>query len=652
MTLAPVEPPPTGSQPPAGGQSPGAQCGPGGVVLRSVDVTSQASLDVLAGCERIAGSLRISTFEGMDVAPLQALRTVDGTVTVYGNSFPNEDVLAGLAALEQVGGLHLYDLAAPSLEPLAALRHIGPPAPDTLLGDELPSSETQGELSIANCPQLSSLDGLASLETLSAITLIEDSSFSSLAGLSRAPRVQRLVVRSCPLSSLSGVEALQVGELSVSFSALQSLSGLGDATELGKLSLSNNSQLTTLEGGSLRAQMDELRLDANPLSNLHGIEGLREVGILAIAGDGGPGLQSLDALEGLERVGLLAIERQPQLSSLIGLGSLVHVENFMLNDNPALATLTGLSSLREVAGLSLTAAPGLKSFAGLGSVVMQRLDLVDVGASSLAGLDGVSLEETFAIERAERLTSLNGMPQLAAAAGLRISEAPALTDVAALASLQALGELSFDGTGVRDLDALAGLRQLEALELRGNAQLTQIDGVGAVAGLVSLTVSDQPALRSLPSFDHVEAASCSDCSAFTLQVVNNALLETGPALPQLDRAGFVYVANNPLLASLPGLGALRSVDTLEVSDNARLSTLALPSLQQVARLVIRGNGALDDAPLAPLRALPGARYIKIATNKAGPSLFQPCPWLADTVCDEAQGDCAPGSDVADCVGGY
>jgi Leucine-rich repeat (LRR) protein len=626
-------------------------CGAAGVLGQSVDVTSQEALDALAGCERIMGSLTLHAFTGMDVAPLQALHTVDGTVTVYGGLAPNERVLDGLARLQQVGGLHLYGLSAPSLEPLAQLRSIGAPAPGALLSEPLARSETPGDLSISSFPQLSSLSGLAALETVSAIVLIENASFSSLAGLSGAPRLERLVVQSCPLSSLSGVEALKVGDLSVSFSALTSLSGLGDATQLSRLLLSNNAQLDSLEGGSLPAQMVEVHLIANPLASLHGLEGLREVGTLAVSGGSGPGLSSLDGLGGLERASLLVIEQQPQLSNLSGLGSLVHVEDFQLNDNAALATLAGLTSLREVGGLSVTAAPGLTSFAGIGSVTMERASLVDVGARSLAGLEGVSLVASLSIERPEQLVSLDGLPQLAAGAALHISDAPALSDVGALAALDALGELSLTNTGARDLDALAGLRQLERLDLQGNAQLVQIDGVGAVAGLVTLSVLDNPTLRSLPSFANVEQGSCTDC-LFNLQVIDNALLKTGPALPKLQGAGAVYVQNNPSLSTLPGLAALRSVYTLEVSDNASLVTLALPSLQQANQILIRGNGALDDASLAPLRALPAAQRVKIASNKSGPSLFQPCPWAGDNVCDESLGDCAPGSDLSDCTSGF
>ena len=67
-------------------------------------------------------------------------------------------------------------------------------------------------------------------------------------------------------------------------------------------------------------------------------------------------------------------------------------------------------------------------------------------------------------------------------------------------------------------------------------------------------------------------------------------------------------------------------------------------------LRIRYNHALDDTPLAPLRSLRGARFVKIVSNAPGPAGLSPCPWPGDGECDEYDGDCAAGSDASDCTG--
>jgi hypothetical protein len=87
-----------------------------------------------------------------------------------------------------------------------------------------------------------------------------------------------------------------------------------------------------------------------------------------------------------------------------------------------------------------------------------------------------------------------------------------------------------------------------------------------------------------------------------------------------------------------------------VTDNASLSVLDLSNLQQASKVIVRGNGALDDAALAPLRMRLGPRNVKIVSNLAGPARLSMCPWTSDGVCDEAVGDCAQGSDASDCSG--
>src|SRR5262249_39914587 len=154
------------------------------------------------------------------------------------------------------------------------------------------------------------------------------------------------------------------------------------------------------------------------------------------------------------------------------------------------------------------------------------------------------------------------------------TDAPALVDSSALATLRGLGSLSLTKTGIINLDALSGMQQLEQLELLSNPALTQIDGVSNVAGLRTFTVSDNVALRRLPTFVNVAGADCEQCPGLEgLDVSDNPLLEAGPSLPAVETAGSVRIANNPALSSFSGLAALRTVYALEVSNNASLRAL-------------------------------------------------------------------------------
>jgi hypothetical protein len=79
-------------------------------VLRgSAQLREQADVDALAGCERIAGDLTLSTFAGAALAPLLSLTTVDGLLEIVGGAGESADAAAlnGFAALQQVGALRL-----------------------------------------------------------------------------------------------------------------------------------------------------------------------------------------------------------------------------------------------------------------------------------------------------------------------------------------------------------------------------------------------------------------------------------------------------------------------------------------------------------------------------------------------------------------
>jgi hypothetical protein len=108
--------------------------------------------------------------------------------------------------------------------------------------------------------------------------------------------------------------------------------------------------------------------------------------------------------------------------------------------------------------------------------------------------------------------------------------------------------------------------------------------------------------------------------------------------------------SNPSLTSVGDLGALRVASVIQITDNPKLVTLTLPTLEQAEHLVIRNNPSLDDTLLAPLALLPPPARVKIVSNLGGAAALEPCPWTSDGECDEVTNDCARGSDVVDCVG--
>ena len=592
-------------------------CGADGVVRRSVSVFDQTQLDTLDGCERIAGNFSLNLFEDIDEAPLLALQTVEGGLTVRGTAEAGH-ALNGFRSLEHVGRLFLDGVTLRDLQPLRQLRTIG--GPSRTQDFELPENQAERGLEIANCSGLTSLYGLDALESVTRIHLNGNRDLVSLAGLVNVQPVDELSSLDCPLLDLQGLEQLSVVDLVLFGTALTSLEGLGNAPRLQRLTLSENPALRSLEGGVFPPRMADLAIaGADALPNLQGLEGLREVDSLNLtAGERGrSSLSSLAGLERLEQVGFLNLSGLSSLPSLAGLDALLSVGQFQITSS-AFVDLAGMPSLQQIDQFYLLDAPGLTSLQGLGSTRISSLSMHDVSLTSLAGLEQVSLG-SLEIAAAPQLASLQGLPPLTTLAGLFITDTPALVDARALAGLSAIENLMLQNTRLAHLDALGDLRQLRGLYVYDNPELVQIDGLGAVAGLSELEIRNNDALQSWPG------------AAF------------------LQQAGYVTVSNNQALTALPGFSRLRSVAMLSIEDNPSLADLDLSNLESAYMLLIRGNAALDDVPLEPVRQrLSASAQVKIVSNLSGPARLSPCPWQADGVCDEERADCAAGSDPDDC----
>jgi len=592
-------------------------CGADGVVRRSLSVVDQTQLDTLQGCERIAGNLSLNLFAGIDEAPLLSLQTVEGGLSVHGTAEVGH-ALNGFRSLEHVGRLFLDGLNLRDLQALRQLRSIGDPsrAPDF----ELSENQAERGLEISNCSGLTSLYGLDGLEYVPRIHLNGNRELVSLAGLGNVQPVEELSSIDCPLLDVQGLEQLSVRDLSLVGTALTSLEGLGNASRLQRLTLGENPALVSLEGGAFPPRMQEIQITgADALADLRGFEGLRELDGLSIFSDPGRSrLSSLAGLERLEQVLHLQLSGLSSLASLAGLDALLRVALLQIT-SCGLVDLAGMHSLQQIEQFYLFDAPELASLQGLGSAQLNALALGDVlSLTSLAGLEQVSLG-SLDIATAPQLASLQGLPPLTTLMGLYIANTPALLDARALAGLSSVQSLLLQNTGLTNLDALADLRQLGGLYVSDNPALVQIDGLAAAAGLNDL------------------------------EVRNNDALQTWPGAAFLQQAGYVLVSDNQQLTTLPGFSRLRSVAMLSIEDNPSLAALDLSNLESAYQLLIRGNTALDDQPLEPVRQrLSAMAQVKIVSNLSGPARLSPCPWLYDGVCDEERADCAAGSDPDDC----
>ncbi|MEY4544155.1 MAG: hypothetical protein RL685_350 [Pseudomonadota bacterium] len=622
-------------------------CSLDGVWRGSVRVTEQADLEQLRGCARISGDLTIELFDGLEAAPLESLRVVEGLVSVLGPTRRQPALLLDrpldvLRSLERAGGLKLLRVPAPNLEGLAKLQ--------SLEGiSTLEMSSPQLGLWIEACPGLVSLTGLESLVRVGPIRLAGNRQLASLRGLEGLGEAESLTIFDAPeLRDLQGLAATSLRALEIDSTGLESLAGLGNAARLERLALLSNLELTELNGAVFGDTLTAVTLDDNrALRSVSGLASLRQLSALTIGHS--PLLLTLEGLEQLERVGQLYLHGLGLLS-LRGLEGLVAAESISLQGNLQLVELTGLSSLREALSLSVGNSPALLRASGLGGASVAELTLSSLALTDLTGLEQVRIESTLTVYGLPSLTSLTGLPSLAEGANLELTLLGALADTSALAQQSALGWLSVTGTGLGVLSGLAELERLGGLSVYDNQQLTQIEGSPRLRELGGVQIAGNSLLRSLPAWNEVQGtlASCNGCALFSLEIRSNEALESGPVLPVLQSAGQVLIANNPSLRELSGLSALRSVESLRVVNNVSLASVELPELQQAGGLDIHGNSALEEALVFPLRQQLGSSgTIQILSNSSGPALMDPCPWSSDGSCDEASGACAPRTD-SDC----
>jgi hypothetical protein len=632
----------------AGGAELGAACGADGVVHHSVEVTRQEQLDQLAGCARIAGNLNLYA-RNFDLSPLLSLRVVEGRLWVDGEDAPppggRQEVLDGFRGLEQVGALTLLRVNVRNLAALRRLRRIGFGA-DDVRELALADDDQLGAFEVRLCANFADFSGLDSLEQVDAIELRSDPDLQRLSGMPRLQRVDRLEAMATPLVDLSGLGTF-LQSLNLRSTALEHLTGLGNASRLRTLALSKNRSLTSLEGGTFPTQMHSLHSEDDGLVSLKGLENLRQANSIDIGKD--PDLNRLETLAGLDglvQVGTLVLQGMTRLSSLEGLSALQRADSINIDQANALQSLAGLSSLTQVDSLNLTAA-SLSDLRGFGALSANSVFVSNTLVSSLAGFENVSVQALY-LYAASRLTTLNGLVPGEALKDLTMNDTPLLSDLGVLSGMTELRSLALTRTAVVNLDALVGLQKLGNLVLLDNARLSQIDAVHSVSDLVSLSVSGHPLLRELPSFDNVTGSGCADCGLFQLAIYGNPALEIGPRLPALQQAASIYFENNEALTELTGLSALRGVESVTITNNASLARVDLSALRSANYIRVRANPALDDGPLAGLRQMPGVSNVKIVSNRSGFAQLQPCPWPGDGECDEANGDCAFGSDSLDC----
>jgi hypothetical protein len=361
------------------------------------------------------------------------------------------------------------------------------------------------------------------------------------------------------LDVLAGCEEIR-GDLNIQFF---------DATDLSALA-----SLRVVEGtfnlgvGSPRPQTsEEVQAEAD-----------RTAGIIAAGW-----LESLHGVEALERVGALRI-RGVSAPDLTAFRSLVRLAGTSGSQPGALEV--GLSPrFADLSGLE--AVTGITQLAILDNPAIESLDGITIGTQ----LDSVTFRGNPRLSDVDALSKLNRVP----------------------------GAVLINDTGLVDLNGFSQLIIAEqGLELRRNSELIDSSGLDFLAIADSISISDNPKLRRLPSFPQLVRNS-------SFRVENNAELESlefdSPNLgpnnlifqgKQVPRgADIILVANNPKLQSISSPHGFTVAGVLAVIGNQNLASLDFGTLERLELLSIENNPRLSQIGVG---ALAGVFTLEVIDN--------------------------------------
>jgi hypothetical protein len=399
---------------------------------------------------------------------------------------------------------------------------------------------------------------------------------------------------------------------------LEQASRCADSTSLsGPIYVANQAELDALAGCE---ELDELRIvpfsdpDLTPLASLRRIAGAFELGA-----NPEPLPEDFDEQQ-VVLAPIRALNDAGWLDSLHGLEALETV-GVLYMTGTTFSDLTELESLKAIED---------------GMVVRQAQNLVN-----LAGLEGTEPPSLVWVADSSSFESLAGLEYGALMGSLYLERVPALVNIDALAPVTAADTILLVDTGLVTLPPLEQLIYVADFRVEGNELLEDLNGLGALQAVNSLTLNANASLLGVPAFPQLSSldtlvVTYNDAleevalnfpalvpqtrqigtrevrySTLYVELSNNASLRriTSPAsftaaqffsafenpnlvdieLGSLERADFLMIADNPALASVVA-PSLTTVDTLEVVNNPLLSTAVFDGVTTLNRQ-ISGNAA-------------------------------------------------------------
>lgn len=395
-------------------------------------------------------SCGLSTAESLQ---LPSLEVVSGNIHLYSSEtgqclFERLHSLAGFNRLQRVGGeLRLTSLGSlDNLHGFDNLSYAGSVHLDTV-------RDFDGAF-----PVLSRINTTLSIS--GGFPYISMSGFKSLQQVG-------LQVGASEFSDLKGLAQLHtVGNVGISLSYVESLSGLQGLTSSGGLSIRETTELCNLDALTSLRDLGSLILDSNKaLVNIDGLSGLKGLpSIVKVTSN--PSLASIDGLKGLEVAQEIQVFDNDVLHSLEGFANLQTIGNDLVLSSQTSVDLDGFRQLQTINGtlkLYSITVPSIDAFNNLETIGGKLwLQYVNGAFSSMNGFQGLKQASQIQIGNIPSLTSFNGFNKLET---VQNSISIALSTVSSFDGFQSLRDAGALTISLNDATTFQGFAHVQAISL-------------------------------------------------------------------------------------------------------------------------------------------------------------------------------------------
>ncbi len=478
----------------------------GNLTISGDDITN---LDALATLQRVGGHLSIEVNVNLDnLDGLSALTWIEGILYIrYDTILQN---LNGLSALKHAGALYILEnhnlrnldgfSSLTEVNDLISIQYNG-----GLVGIDGLSSlrSVNGELRIANNPELKSINGLVNLNAVGGLAIMNNPKLVNVKGLNS-------VVKVADNLGNPGYFTIEGND------ALINLQGFSALESTNYFNIVNNRQLSDLDDFvSLRAVSGIYITDNPKLSKINAFANIDSIaGELRIQNN--DKLINLNAFSSLQRVGSISIYENQSLASIDGLSNIQQVgaglgSSIWISNNDALTHIDGFSSVNKIGGpVAIKYNPSLESVDGFSSVTQfnghAEISNNDVltsisGFNKLTQISESGFGVGIIVNQNPRLAAFNGFSALkiiygSTTAFLEIGDNPLLTNFDGLSNLttisagiRGINVAIYRNPSLKNVNGFSSLSTINvgsggSLYINDNAGLENIDGLSALKGSV------------------------------------------------------------------------------------------------------------------------------------------------------------------------